>query len=83
MDPFRRCRAGGFDARELEPYLLEAFLAFGSESQKKTLDRLFDKTNELFDEYYKETRLNFCIAPDVFAHRNEVESELKGIKERI
>lgn len=79
MDPFRRCRSGEFDARELEPYLMEAFLAFGGEKQKEKLNELFSKTNQLFDEYYQKSKKNFGIAPDIFAYRNEVEGEIKRL----
>ena len=81
MDPFRRCRAGEFDGKELESCLIEAFMAFGSEKQKEKMDMLLYKTNNLLESYYRGTKKDIAISPDVFAHRREVEEEIKKLKE--
>lgn len=82
MDPFRRCRAGNFDAKALEPFVIEAFDAYSKGEKTIKLNELFAKTNALLDEYYRQTSKEIAIAPDIFAHRNEVEDELKRLIEK-
>ncbi len=83
MDPFRRCRAGEFNGKELESHLIEAFMAFGSEKQKEKMDSLLLKTNELWEGYYRGSNKNIAISPDVFAHRREIETEIKKLRKII
>ncbi len=82
MDPYRRCRSDSFSAEGLQEYLMDAYMAFQSEKEKEKIDALFSKTNEFFDEYYQKSRTEFGFSPDVFAYRNEVEGELKRLKNK-
>ena len=87
MDPFRRCRSGQFDAKDLEPCVRETYLTsmcakrdnevVFEQTISEKIDILLRKTNDLLDLYYRQTTKEISIAPDVLAHKAEIEKWLK------